>query len=52
MGLLDGLAGQVVGKVLGAGADGAGGASGMLGLAQALISESGGLSGLLGGLLK
>lgn len=50
MGLLDGLAGQVVGKVLGAGANGAGGAggaSGMLGLAQALISESGGLSGLL-----
>lgn len=47
MGLLDGLAGQVVSKVLGGSAGGAGGQPDMLGLAQALISESGGLAGLL-----
>lgn len=43
MGLLDGLVGQVAKQALG----GSGGQSKMLGLAQALISQSGGISGLL-----
>lgn len=44
MGLLDGLAGQFAGQLLG-GSSGA--ASGLLDLAQTLLGESGGLPGLL-----